>query len=66
MLWRDRLLAVELDGHDAHSTPAQTVADHSRQRALERRGFTVIRFDWDDVHEEPGRVAAIVRARLGP
>ena len=44
MLWRDRRLIVELDGKDAHSTPAQLAADERREAELERLGFTVVRF----------------------
>jgi hypothetical protein len=65
MLWREPMLIVELDGRDAHSGPAQLGADARRQAELEGRGYTVIRFGWDEVHEEAERVAATVRAALG-
>ena len=35
MLWREARLIVELDGRDAHSTPAQLAADARRQAELE-------------------------------
>jgi hypothetical protein len=65
MLWRDAMLIVELDGEDAHTSPAQLAADARRQAWLEAQGFTVIRFTWDDVHHNPQRTAARVRSHLG-
>ncbi len=65
MLWRDARLIIELDGRAAHSTPAQLGADERRQAELERRGFTVLRFAAAAVRDEPDRVAAVVRQRLG-
>ena len=64
MLWRDVRLIVELDGDDAHSSPAQLIADAARQRWLEAGGFTVIRFTWAEVQYQPERVAAEVRREL--
>ena len=56
---------VELDGYDAHHTAAQLIADERREGILRSQGFTVIRFTWDDVHEESDAVAAELLARLG-
>lgn len=64
MLWRGRRLIVELDGRDAHSTPAQIAADTRRQAELERMGFTVARFTWDEVQFEPDAVAAKLRGLM--
>jgi hypothetical protein len=64
MLWREARLIVELDGKRAHHSPAQLASDDRRRAELERRGFTVLRFSWEDVHERPARVAAEVRAAL--
>ncbi len=65
MLWREARLIVELDGRAAHHTPAQLAADARRQAELERLGYTVLRFPWDDVHRRPASIAAEVRAHLG-
>ena len=65
MLWREARLIVELDGEDAHRTAAQLAADERRAADLRRRGFTVIRFTWDQVHFQPAAVAADLRQRLG-
>jgi very-short-patch-repair endonuclease len=64
MLWREQGLVVELDGLDAHSTPAQLAADAERQRWLEAQGLAVIRFGWDDVHAAEERTMAVVRTWL--
>ena len=64
MLWGEARLIVELDGDDAHSSAAQLIADAERQRWLEARGFTVIRFTWAAVQLQPERVAEEVRRAL--
>lgn len=64
MLWRGAMVIVELDGTQAHSTPAQLLADARRQAELERRGYLVIRFSREQVRRRPGWVAAGVRAAL--
>lgn len=65
MLWRSHGLIVELDGHDAHHTAAQLDADERRSTELTRRGFTVIRFTWADVHDRPDEVISELRRHLG-
>ena len=64
MLWRERRLIVELDGGEAHHTPAQLAGDERRQAQLESLGYTVFRFGWAEVTFEPGEVAAKVGAHL--
>lgn len=64
MLWRDRMLIVELDGRDAHTSAAQLAADVTKQRWLEERGHTVVRFRWEEVNFRTAAVAARVREQL--
>lgn len=64
MLWREAKLIVELDGEDAHSTPAQLEADAARQAVLERLGYTVIRLTWEEVSFRADAVACRLRAYL--
>lgn len=64
MLWREARLVVELDGEDAHHTPAQLLADERRAADLRTRGFTVDRYGWDQIHHRAAAVAAALRARL--
>lgn len=65
MLWREHRLIVELDGEDAHSTPAQLAADEKRQAELEAQGYTVLRFTWAEVQFDPSDIAERVRDHLG-
>ena len=65
MLWREARLVVELDGEGAHHTAAQLAADERRAAELRRRGFTVIRFTWNQVHFDAAAVAADLLTRLG-
>lgn len=64
MTWEDKKLIVELDGKDAHRTPAQRMKDAKRQKWLEARGYTVIRFTWAQVQFRQEWVAAVVRRHL--
>jgi hypothetical protein len=64
MLWPQARLIVELDGRDAHHTAAQRGSDRRRGAELERRGFTVIRFTWAEVHHDPTGVVARLRRLL--
>jgi hypothetical protein len=65
MLWRKPMLIVEVDGHAAHHTAAQTAADARRQAELEHVGYTVLRFTARRVRVEPERIAADLRRLLG-
>lgn len=64
MLWRSHRLIAELDGEDAHSSSAQLIRDARREAELLSRGFSVIRFTWEEAHLRPGWVAAKVRDAL--
>ena len=57
-------LAVEVDGHDSHATPAQLQRDLTRQNLLVAAGWTVLRFTWSDVMERPELVASTIRRQL--
>ena len=65
MLWREQRLIVELDGKDAHSSAAQIAADSHRQAELERLGYRVLRFGWEQLQHEPSVVVAQIREELG-
>ena len=65
MLWREAKLIIELDGHAAHHTAAQRAADERRQTELERLGYTILRFTARQVRNEPERIVAALRPRLG-
>jgi very-short-patch-repair endonuclease len=43
-IWRASSVAVELDGHRAHRTRAQTETDRRRELRLRAAGYTVVRY----------------------
>ncbi len=64
MLWRNRMLIVELDGKGGHTSAAQKASDATKQEWLEERGHNIIRFTWSEVYFEQPMVAGKVRAAL--
>lgn len=63
-------LAIEVDGHDFHErTKEQAERDRSRDRALQRAGWTVLRFTGREVNRDAARCVAEVldgvRSALG-
>lgn len=55
---------VELDGQPGHSSPAQRRRDRANDLTLRGHGLTVLRYDWDLVHERPTEVCADVLREL--
>jgi very-short-patch-repair endonuclease len=53
MLWRDRNLAIEIDGYDSHSSPRAFERDYRKTAELEMLGLRVIRVSADQVWDEP-------------
>lgn len=45
--------AVEIDGHDFHSTKEQRASDYKRERYLQRQGIIVVRFMGTEAFQEP-------------
>ena len=64
VLWRERRLVVELDGYAYHSSRASFAADRRRDRELQRRGFVVLRFTYQEITDEPDAVASALLAHL--
>ena len=58
-------IAIEVDGWEAHATPAQLDRDLARQNKLILEGWTVLRFSWKRVVLRPAEVAAQIAAALG-
>ena len=52
-LWRDARVVVELDGNRGHRTRAQIEKDRRNDLRLRAAGYTVLRYTWDQVTEEP-------------
>ena len=63
-LWRDRRLAVELDGWEFHSDRAAFETDRRRDADLVARSYRVIRVTWRQLRDEPVAVAARLAATL--
>lgn len=63
--WPFARLVVETDGNAFHNSPSDRARDERRDRALERGGWTVLRFGWNDVLHRPTSVRAILRRALG-
>ncbi len=57
-----RWVAVEIDGHAAHSTKAAIERDGRRDRRLTRLGWRVLHFRASDVRSNPAAMVAEVRA----
>jgi len=62
--WPDRRLVVETDGGTFHDSPTDRARDQRRDRALERIGYTVLRFNWNDIVHRPTSVRRILRTAL--
>ena len=57
-------LAVEADGWQTHSGRARWEDDLARQNALVAAGWTVLRFPWSVIDQDPGQVRREVAATL--
>ena len=63
-LWRRQRVIVELDGRQAHGTEVRMANDRDRDLALRSAGYSVLRYSWRQVTQEPAAVAADVRRAL--
>jgi very-short-patch-repair endonuclease len=58
-------LALEADGFEHHGTRQALVKDCRRHVALTVRGWTLLRFSWEDIMYDPEWVADSIRTVLG-
>jgi Protein of unknown function (DUF559)/Transcriptional regulator, AbiEi antitoxin len=58
--WPEQRLVVETDGHEHHGTRAPFERDRARDQALTAAGWTVVRFTYRQVLEEPVRVRDVL------
>jgi predicted transcriptional regulator of viral defense system len=69
-LFRATCVVVELDGATFHTSLSDRRADAVRDAALERAGFSVLRFTWNEVVGHPAdvleRLAAALDLRVDP
>lgn len=59
-LYEDARVVVEVDGRATHGTATAFEADPVRQNALVLDGWSVLRFTWKQITEQPGYVAETV------
>ncbi|HWI21480.1 MAG TPA: DUF559 domain-containing protein [Baekduia sp.] len=62
--WPAQKLIVELDSWQFHKTRREFEADRRRDAALTARGWRVLRVTWRRLCDEPGAIAAELRALL--
>jgi very-short-patch-repair endonuclease len=62
--WPDTKEIVELDGWQGHKTRTAFREDRARDRRLRVAGYGVTRLTWNQLEDEPERVAADLRALL--
>ena len=58
------MVAVEVDGWAWHHEADRFVHDRARQNALVAAGWTVLRYTWHQLHREPDRVVAEIKAAV--
>jgi hypothetical protein len=58
--WPEARLVVETDGHEHHGTRAAFERDRARDQALTAAGWTVVRFTYRQVLDEPARVRDVL------
>jgi very-short-patch-repair endonuclease len=58
VVWWGQKVVVELDGGQGHSSRAQMNRDRQRDLALRALGFTVIRYTWYQLFQQPELVIA--------
>ena len=63
-LWRAERLVVEADSFEHHRERAAFEADRARDARLKLMDFTVVRFTWRRMRDEPDEVAATIRGLL--
>ena len=62
--WPQQRLVVETDGRATHATPHGFERDRRRDLDLQLAGWRVVRITWSQLHSEPHRVTALLRAHL--
>src|SRR5438270_10292020 len=62
-LWREERIAVELDGHGNHHTPAQRRRDRRKDMALRKAGLTPVRYSEEQLEERTDVIADVRRLR---
>lgn len=64
--WLPQMVAVEVDGFASRVSVDRFQDDRTRQNALVRAGWTVLRFTWADVTRRPEATATTLATVLNP
>ncbi|HET9199163.1 MAG TPA: type IV toxin-antitoxin system AbiEi family antitoxin domain-containing protein [Solirubrobacterales bacterium] len=64
--WPAQREVVELDGWQGHKTRTAFREDRARDRRLRAAGYGVTRLTWNQLDDEPERIAADLRTLLAP
>jgi very-short-patch-repair endonuclease len=65
-IWRERKLAVELDGGRSHGNQVAVHVDRARDLCLRQAGWIVLRYSRQQIESDWPTVLAELRAHLGP
>ena len=63
-LWRSERLVVEVDGYAFHSSRLAFERDRRRDADLQTQGYSVMRFTWRQIVQEPVALVACLAQRL--
>jgi very-short-patch-repair endonuclease len=63
-LWREHKLIAETDGRETHMTARAFDHDRLRDQRLAMAGYTVVRFTWRQVMDDPASVTGTLRTLL--
>jgi predicted transcriptional regulator of viral defense system len=63
-LWRDSRLIVEADSRRFHATDSAFVKDRKREQQLQLVGWRISRCTWEEVEQEPRRLAITIQGLL--
>ena len=64
LVWPDSKLIVEIDGYAFHSTRRSFERDRRKDRDLQALGYTILRFTWRELTDEPEAVVAAISRAL--
>jgi Transcriptional regulator, AbiEi antitoxin/Protein of unknown function (DUF559) len=63
-LWREQRLIIEADSRRFHDTDSAFVDDRQREQQLQLAGWRVSRCTWEQVEQEPRRLATTIQGLL--
>lgn len=62
----DAHIGLEADGFDPHGVKRRWSADKARDNELMLMGWSILRFTWDQITNQPNQVIATIRRALAP